>query len=112
MRKTNRGSLSKRKTNPDMEKGEMITLRCKCGETKLWTSDGTWDCQGCEKCQTTFAARPEDHEPLKPHIYKIKYHQNTGKPYGMCEQCGHIDHDEYSKAGKKDNETLEKEKVK
>lgn len=80
----------------------MITLRCKCGEQKLWTSQGTWDCMGCEKCQTTFADHPDGHKPLQPHNYKIKYHQNTGKPYKMCEQCGHIDKDEYLNAGKKD----------
>ena len=61
----------------------------------MWTSIGSHDCQGCEKCGTTFSSHPEGHRPLQPHKYKIMYDDHTGKPYKRCDLCGHTEKDEY-----------------
>ena len=64
----------------------MRTLRCKCGEAMMWTTDRPFDCQGCMKCNTTYAGHPDGHKPLQPHTWKIMYNQNTGKPYKKCDK--------------------------
>jgi hypothetical protein len=76
----------------------MRTLRCKCGEAWAWTTDGFSDCQGCEKCGTTYAGHPDNHKSLQPHIWKIRYNENTGKPYRICEKCHTIDEKSYKES--------------
>jgi hypothetical protein len=76
----------------------MRTLRCKCGEAIAWTTDGFPDCQRCEKCQTTYAGHPDYHKPLQPHTWKIRYNEDTGKPYKMCEKCYKRDEESYKKS--------------
>lgn len=76
----------------------MRTLRCKCGEAIAWTTDNFQDCQGCEKCQTTYAGHPDNHRPLQPHTWKIMYNENTGKPYKRCEKCYAVDEESYKEA--------------
>lgn len=78
----------------------MITLRCKCGERVLYTSMGTSDCEGCEKCGTTFAGHPDNHKPLQPHDWKIMYNQSTGKPYKRCKNCSQADMESYKESMK------------
>jgi len=80
----------------------MKTLRCKCGEKVLHTSMGSFDCEGCEKCQTTYAGHPDHHKPLQPHEWINKYNQNTGKPYKYCARCGQIDEESYKQSKQKD----------
>lgn len=60
-------------------------------------------CQGCPKCNTTFASHPDHHEELQPHTLVSRYHPNTGKPYKMCSQCHYIDPQSYNDAKIKDN---------
>jgi len=62
---------------------------------------GFEDCQGCEKCGTTYAAHPDYHKKLQPHKWGENFNQNTGKPYKICEVCHHIDIKSYEKAKKK-----------
>lgn len=78
----------------------MRYLRCKCGEREMWTTDGVQDCQGCEKCGTTFSGHPDGHNPLQPHQWKTMYDQNTGLPYKRCEKCYHVDEVTYKLAKK------------
>lgn len=79
----------------------MRTLRCKCGDKTMSTSMGSQDCQGCEKCKTTFAGHPDHHNELKPHEWIERFHQNTGKPYKICKICHKIDRDSYDNAAVK-----------
>ena len=79
----------------------MRTLRCKCGEAWAWTTDSFPDCQGCEKCQTTYAGQPDNHRPLQPHSWIIKYNENTGNPYKICEKCHTIDEESYKESKNK-----------
>lgn len=51
----------------------MKTLRCKCGDKIDLTTDGFQDCEGCEKCGTTYAGHPDFHKELQPHTWKIVY---------------------------------------
>jgi len=85
----------------------MRTLRCKCGERTMWTTDSTWDCQGCPKCNTTYSGNPDGHKKLRPHTWGTMYNQNTGKPYKRCEKCGAIDEEEYKASGKKDDDIFD-----
>jgi hypothetical protein len=78
----------------------MRTLRCKCGERTAWTTDNFQDCQGCPKCNTTYAGHPDGHKELQPHIWGIKYNENTGKPYMRCTKCYEIDKESYKSASK------------
>ena len=78
----------------------MRTLRCKCGEAIMWTTDGVHDCQGCKICGTTYAGHPDHHKELQPHKWKPMYHDKTGKPYKMCELCYHIDEKTHTLAKK------------
>lgn len=61
----------------------------------MWTTDSPQDCQGCEKCGTTFAGHPDNHKPLQPHRWVINFNQNTGKPYKRCGDCNEIDKETY-----------------
>jgi len=61
---------------------------------------GSCDCQGCEKCNTTYAGHPDLHEPLQPHDWGTKYNQNTGKPYKVCKKCSEIDDESYKESQK------------
>jgi hypothetical protein len=78
----------------------MRTLRCECGEAIMWTTDSPFDCQGCMKCNTTYAGHPDGHKPLQPHTWKIMYDQNTGKPYKRCNKCGAVDEESYKESHK------------
>ena len=80
----------------------MRTLRCKCGERTMWTTDSTWDCQGCPKCNTTYSGNPDGHKKLRPHTWGTMYNQNTGKPYQRCTKCSQVDEESYKASGKKD----------
>jgi hypothetical protein len=79
----------------------MRTLRCKCGDAVMHTSMSPFDCEGCEKCQTTFAGHPDNHKPLQPHEWKTLYNQNTGKPYKVCKHCHKTDEVSYLESKKK-----------
>lgn len=79
----------------------MRTLRCKCGEMIAHTSGTMKDCEGCEKCNTTYAGHPNNHSELQPHKWGTKYNQNTGKKYKECNVCYLIDIESYKKAEKK-----------
>lgn len=61
---------------------------------------GSFDCQGCEKCNTTFAGHPDHHKKLKPHNWQIKYNSNTGKPFKRCSLCAKIDQESYKESKK------------
>lgn len=76
----------------------MIGYRCKCGECIGSSSMGFQDCQGCKKCNTTYASHPDRHIELQPHTWKVMYNQNTGKPYNMCESCSEIEEESYTLA--------------
>lgn len=78
----------------------MRTLRCKCGDKIAYTSTGTQDCEGCEKCNTTFAGHPDNHKPLQPHTWKEMYNQKTGKPYKRCSKCYKADEESYKESCK------------
>lgn len=78
----------------------MRTLRCKCGEAIMWTSDTVHDCQGCSKCNTTFSGRPDGHKPLQLHTWGTMYNQNTGRAFKICSKCGHIDEDSFKESEK------------
>jgi uncharacterized CHY-type Zn-finger protein len=62
------------------------------------TDTGTSDCQGCDKCKTTYSGHPDHHKELQPHKWKKMYHQNTGKPFKICKVCGEMDQESYIKA--------------
>lgn len=79
----------------------MRTLRCKCGECIMWTTDSPSDCQGCKSCNTTYAGHPDHHKELQPHTWKIVYNENTGLPYNRCEKCSHVDEETYKASGKR-----------
>ena len=74
----------------------MRTMRCKCGKAIIITDTGTSDCQGCDKCKTTFSGHPDYHTVLQPHQWKTMYNQNTGKPFKICKMCGNIDQESYA----------------
>jgi hypothetical protein len=76
----------------------MRTLRCKCGKKIAWTADSFPDCQGCSECQTTYASNPDGHRPLQPHVWGIKYNQNTGKPYKRCKNCFNVDEESFKES--------------
>lgn len=80
----------------------MRTLRCKCGDRTAWTTDGFQDCQGCPKCNTTYAGHPDGHKELQPHTWGTMYNENTGKPYKRCTKCYEIDDESYKEAKKRD----------
>lgn len=65
----------------------MQTYRCKCGEA-LFHGSGMMPqpCQGCPKCNTTYAQSPDDHKTIEPHDYEIKY-DSDGTPYEWCRRC-------------------------
>lgn len=66
----------------------MRYLRCKCGKTEAWTTDGEIACQGCEVCNTTVVGHPDRHKEPAPHTPKMRYSSETGKPSHMyCERC-------------------------
>lgn len=65
----------------------MQHYRCKCGEATAFGSTPPIDCQGCAKCNTTYAQSPDGHLEPKPHEWIKKYNQNTGEPYEVCERC-------------------------
>lgn len=66
----------------------MRYLRCKCGKSEAWTTDGMKPCQGCRDCGTTYAGSPEGHKPLEPHAFVIRYDSATGEPSKrMCTNC-------------------------
>lgn len=67
----------------------MRYLKCNCGACERWdTGEMVQPCQGCEKCQTTFATNPEGHRPLQPHDWRPRYNPATGEPdKRMCGLC-------------------------
>lgn len=65
----------------------MQHYRCKCGEATMYGSMGPMACQGCDKCNTTYAQHPDNHETPKEHQWVTKYDQNTGDPYEICSMC-------------------------
>lgn len=68
----------------------------------MWTTDSPCDCQGCKKCNTTYAGHPDNHKELQPHTWKTMYNQNTGKPYKRCDKCHAVDEESYREAAIKD----------
>jgi len=80
----------------------MRTLRCKCGDKVAWTTDSFPDCQGCEICKTTYSGHPDYHKELQPHVWKVMYNQNTGKPYNRCEKCHKAEEESYKQSQIKD----------
>jgi len=76
----------------------MRTLRCKCGDKIMSTSMGSQDCQGCEKCNTTFSGHPDHHRKLEPHNWVIRYNRKTGKPYNVCNNCLKIEDKSYNES--------------
>jgi len=77
----------------------MKTFRCKCGESIIYSSMGTGhNCEGCTKCNTTYADHPDHHLPLEPHDWITKYNQNTGKPYKVYNKCCHRDKESYKES--------------
>lgn len=73
----------------------MQSYRCKCGKGWYSGSYPPSKCQGCDKCNTTYAQRPEDHKVPEPHNLETRYNQNTGKPYEMCMDCMYVDEEQY-----------------
>ena len=73
----------------------MQNWRCKCGESTAFGSMWPQDCEGCNQCNTTYAQHPDHHKIREPHEWKIRYNENTGKPYQMCNKCSHIDRESY-----------------
>lgn len=73
----------------------MQTYRCKCGESIMWnTGEKIHDCQGCEKCQTTFAQHPAYHHKLEPHewehikeIREVNGKKEIVREYKRCKRC-------------------------
>lgn len=67
----------------------MLQYRCKCGESTYFGSGmAPHDCEGCDKCNTTYAFRPVDHKERKPHDYKKQYNVNTGElSHYICKVC-------------------------
>lgn len=67
----------------------MRYLKCECGACERWdTGEMVHPCQGCAKCQTTYATRRDDHRPLQPHNWKPQFDRNTGLPSRrMCADC-------------------------
>jgi len=72
----------------------------------MWTSDGAHDCQGCDKCNTTYAGHPDHHKELQPHEWGTKFDQNTGKPYKICELCYETDEKSFKEAKIKDEDIV------
>jgi hypothetical protein len=67
----------------------MKSYQCKCGAC-LYSESGMppKDCQGCEKCGTTYARHPEGHRSLQPHKLKPQYNRDTGKlSHSICTEC-------------------------
>ena len=73
----------------------MRTLKCKCGDKTMWATGGVHDCEGCEDCQTTYADSPDNHKPLQPHDWGVRYNVNTGNEYKVCKICFHVDEESY-----------------
>jgi hypothetical protein len=48
---------------------------------------GSPRCRTCDKCGSTYAESPDTHLDPEPHRWTTYYHQSTGKPYRMCDQC-------------------------
>lgn len=67
----------------------MIYRKCKCGSAERWDSGETvHPCQGCKKCQTTFASSPDNHKALETHDWKPRYNSETGElDKRMCGRC-------------------------
>lgn len=65
----------------------MRTLRCKCGESVMYTSMGVFNCEVCDKCGTTHAGHPDHHAEPEPHTWITRYNQRTGEPYEICDRC-------------------------
>lgn len=87
----------------------MIHKTCQCGKVESWSSGMRYyDCQGCKDCQTTFGTTVmkdgtpvTEYRPLQPHDFtKIKYNQETGKPYKMCKWCYQIDEESFKQSCK------------
>lgn len=76
----------------------MRYLRCKCGKKEMWDSGyPVHDCQGCDKCKTTFAETEDGHRTLQPHIWddheevkKVNGMVVEQKKYEKCSFCGEI----------------------
>lgn len=65
----------------------MHKLTCKCGDKVFISTLPPAPCQGCDDCNTSFAANIENHKPLKPHKWQVMNNLDTGLPYKMCREC-------------------------
>lgn len=67
--------------------------RCKCGKSERWDSGySVKPCEGCDECQTTYAQRAEDHQPLQPHVYADYFlGGDNPNPAKRCVHCDHIE---------------------
>lgn len=66
----------------------MRYLRCKCGKSEMWTTDGVYECQGCSECNTIFAGEPKYHKELKLHKPVKRFSEKTGEfSHYICETC-------------------------
>lgn len=63
--------------------------RCKCGAYTAWESGfPPARCTGCEKCNTTLARHPDDHQEPEPHVMELRYDERTGEAtHYTCVVC-------------------------
>lgn len=63
--------------------------QCKCGARQYYESGmPPQPCQGCSKCGTTLATRPDGHKTPEPHDFEVRYDSKTGKPKRqICKRC-------------------------
>lgn len=69
----------------------MLNYTCKCGNTRVTSSMGVPECEGCEDCGSNLVMvnlqnvlafdTPAPHEPA------IRYDMLTGEPIQYCKKC-------------------------
>lgn len=67
----------------------MRYFRCKCGDSKSWSSMGTYPCAKCSKCGSSLAEGPESHKDPIDHefvAYPVASDQG-GSTLSRCKWC-------------------------
>lgn len=69
----------------------MQYYRCRCGKRTYHESGmPPRECQGCEKCQTTFAQHPDGHDPLQTHDWgevRVEGPESAPTRWQQCKRC-------------------------
>lgn len=70
----------------------MRYMRCRCGNSAVWTSMGSATCNTCTDCGSTLADGPDTHPDPTPHEWGTAKHGigDDGQPLTstVCVACG------------------------